>query len=187
MIPACANGITSGNNQIIQTDVVQTTAIPNFSKLDANFYRSGQPEGDNYKDLSALGIKTIISLRLSGSNQTKNERKIVELNGMKFVNIPLNPFLHPNYKQIQAYYNVLNDPQNLPVLVHCKYGQDRTGIMTALYRVKAYNWNYDKAYNEMIDFGYHKTLYSRQKHFLWEYIMSERAIKTMKQKAKRKA
>lgn len=189
ILPACANELESNKCKVSQVKTVENIDIPNFSKLDDNFYRSGQPEGEDYKKLSELGIKTIINLRLSGFNQVRKERKMVESNGMQFVNIPLNPFLHPNRRQIKTYYKIIDNPNNLPVLVHCKYGQDRTGIMTALYRVKVYNWDYNKAYDEMIAFGYHKTLYSRQKHFLWEYIKEVNVFNSIKQTVplKRKA
>src|SRR5881394_2275433 len=37
--------------------------IKNFGQMDERFYRGAQPKEEDYKDLKALGIKTVIDLR----------------------------------------------------------------------------------------------------------------------------
>src|SRR5215470_5729202 len=37
--------------------------IKNFGQMTPRLYRGGQPEEDEFKDLAALGIKTVIDLR----------------------------------------------------------------------------------------------------------------------------
>ena len=37
--------------------------VENFGKVNDHIYRGGQPKGDDYRRLSALGIKTILDLR----------------------------------------------------------------------------------------------------------------------------
>ena len=36
--------------------------IDNFGQVNANYYRGAQPKDDDYADLAALGIKTLINL-----------------------------------------------------------------------------------------------------------------------------
>src|SRR5215471_17479480 len=60
--------------------------IKNFGQMDARFYRGAQPGKDDYKDLAALGIKTIIDLR---EDPEAYERPLAESFGMKYVNIPM--------------------------------------------------------------------------------------------------
>ena len=38
---------------------------------------------------------------------------------------------------------------NGPVLMHCKHGSDRTGLMAAMYRVVIQGWSKEEALNEM--------------------------------------
>ena len=38
-------------------------SIKNFGQMDDRFFRGGQPKQDEYKELAALGIKTVIDLR----------------------------------------------------------------------------------------------------------------------------
>ena len=44
-----------------------------------------------------------------------------------------------------------------PVLIHCRHGADRTGLIVAMYRVVFQNWSKGCALNELMngDFGYH--------------------------------
>ena len=45
-------------------DVVQTSTvrIDNFGLVNPNYYRGAQPKGQDYADLAALGVKTLINL-----------------------------------------------------------------------------------------------------------------------------
>ena len=43
--------------------------------------------------------------------------------------------------------------------VHCEHGQDRTGLTIGIYRVQHDGWTKEKAYNEMIAHGFHKSLH----------------------------
>ena len=36
--------------------------IDNFGRVDATYYRGAQPEGRDYADLAALGVKSVINL-----------------------------------------------------------------------------------------------------------------------------
>lgn len=89
--------------------------------------------------------------------------------GMKYVNIPMNPFSPPTEKQIGLFFSITDNPNNLPVFVFCAQGKDRTGIMTALYRIKKYNWSFEQAYGEMKKDGYHSLIFPEQKKFLAKY------------------
>ena len=56
-----------------------------------------------------------------------------------------------------AFLRVVADPARVPVFVHCSHGADRTGAMTAAYRVVVQGWDKEEAIREMIQggFGYH--------------------------------
>jgi protein tyrosine/serine phosphatase len=41
-----------------------------------------------------------------------------------------------------------------PVLIHCKHGSDRTGLMAAMYRVVVQGWSKDDALSEMTQGGF---------------------------------
>ena len=41
---------------------VSSVHIDNFGRVDSTYYRGAQPQGRDYGDLAALGIKTVINL-----------------------------------------------------------------------------------------------------------------------------
>ena len=49
--------------------------------------------------------------------------------------------------------------KNPPVLVHCRHGADRTGLIIAIYRILYQNWTVDEAKDELINggFGFHES------------------------------
>src|SRR5947208_15862040 len=66
--------------------------IRNFGKMDNRFYRGAQPDESDYKDLKALGVKTVIDLQ---DHPTSYEKRDVESLGMKYVNIPMSNSTYP--------------------------------------------------------------------------------------------
>jgi protein tyrosine/serine phosphatase len=128
-----------------------TTAFPNirvknFGQMDDRFYRGAQPEERDYKDLAALGIKTIIDLR---DDPTSYEKRDAESAGMRYVNIPMSDSSRPQDEQIDQFLKLANDPATGPFFVHCAGGRHRTGVMGAVYRITKYGWDFNQAYKEM--------------------------------------
>jgi tyrosine-protein phosphatase SIW14 len=128
--------------------------VPRFRQIHAGLYRGGQPTSDGFEDLKKMGVRTVINLRVEGTERTR-----VEALGMKYVHIPIDmPLLQRPWRQIpdksvEDFLRIVNDPANQPVFVHCQRGADRTGTMIALYRVKVDNWQVDKAYDEAREIG----------------------------------
>src|SRR5437660_8300819 len=122
--------------------------IDNFGRINQNYYRGAQPDGRDYADLSALGVKTVIDLTRDGRD---DERQMVERAGMRFYRIPLTTSDRPSSTAVAQFLKVVNDPANQPVYVHCQGGRHRTGTMTAVYRMTHDGWTADHAYAEMKD------------------------------------
>jgi protein tyrosine/serine phosphatase len=128
-----------------------TTRIKNFGCINERFYRGAQPQGSDYKDLAAMGVKTIIDLQREGQ---ANEQKMVEGAGMKFYRIPMSDRESPAPEQAAEFLRIVNDPANQPVFIHCKGGRHRTGAMTAIYRLTHDEWTADHAWAEMKEFDF---------------------------------
>ncbi|OGI04292.1 MAG: hypothetical protein A2104_06650 [Candidatus Melainabacteria bacterium GWF2_32_7] len=149
--------------------------IDNFARVDDYFYRGSQPDNYDIKALSSLGIKTIINLRkptLLNRLDILRQKIIASSFSVNYINIPMSPRKPPTKQQIDYFLKLVNNPDNLPVYVHCAQGKDRTGIMTAIYRVNKYGWGFDQTYREMKYRGYHSFIFPSQKDFLAEYIKS---------------
>ena len=126
--------------------------IRNFGKMDARFYRGAQPDESDYKDLKALGVKTVIDLQ---DHPTNYERRDVEALGMGYVNIPMSDSSYPKEESINAFLKLVNDPSTGVFFAHCAGGRHRTGVMGAIYRFNVNHWNYDQAYAEMKDYDFY--------------------------------
>jgi len=120
--------------------------ITNFGKINDNYFRGAQPEDRDYRDLAALGVRTVIDLTSGGR---ANEQRLVEQAGMKFHRIPLTTSERPSDAAVVQFLKLVNDPASQPVYVHCQGGRHRTGVMTAVYRMTKDGWNAERAYQEM--------------------------------------
>ena len=127
--------------------------IKNFGSLNEAFYRGAQPKEQDYADLAARGVKTVIDLQRNGPEE---ERALVEAQGMKFFRIPMSDSSQPATGQPEEFLKIVNDPANQPVFVHCAGGRHRTGAMSAIYRITRDGWSADQAWLEMkrYDFEY---------------------------------
>ena len=144
--------------------------IKNFGQMDDRFYRGGQPKEDEYKELAALGIGTVIDLR---DDPTSYEKQSVEAAGMKYVNIPMSDKQYPETAKIEQFLKLVDDPLTGKFYVHCAGGRHRTGVMGAVYRFNHYNWNYDQVYAEMKKFDFYTRFgHGDLKKFVQDYAVS---------------
>ncbi len=126
--------------------------LPNFHEVNKKLFRGGQPTEEGVKQLSKLGIKTVISFR-DTQEKVLGEKKIVEANGMRFVSMPLNNWFKSKDHEIDAIIEEIRKPENQPVFVHCKRGADRTGTVVAVYRMKFDGWTAKQANSEAKEYG----------------------------------
>jgi uncharacterized protein (TIGR01244 family) len=120
--------------------------ISNFGRVNANYYRGAQPKGDDYAELAALGIRTVIDLTKDGD---PGEASLVQGAGMTFHRIPMTTRETPSAAKVAQFLKLVTDPANHPVYVHCQGGRHRTGVMTAVYRMTADGWTAEQAFAEM--------------------------------------
>ena len=121
-------------------------ALPNLHQVSPTIYRSAQPLGGAQEAIDALGIKSVVSLRW-----TKDDPGI--LPKTKRIHAPIESW-DVDHDEIMRALRALVDPQNQPVLLHCRHGADRTGTVVAAYRMIVENWSADDAIREMREGGY---------------------------------
>jgi protein tyrosine/serine phosphatase len=149
--------------------------IKNFGQMDDRFYRGGQPSEEDYKDLAALGITTIIDLR---DDAKSYEKPAVEALGMRYVNIPMDDKSYPKAEHVEAFLKLVNDPQTGKFFVHCAGGRHRTGVMGAVYRFNLDGWDYDRAYAEMKQYDFYTSWgHGPMKRFVQDYWQQFQAQK----------
>jgi protein tyrosine/serine phosphatase len=130
----------------------QKIKIKNFGQMDERFFRGAQPKEGDYKDLAALGIKTVIDLQ----DEPKDyEKSAVEALGMRYVNIPMVGKTYPKEESVEQFLKLVDDPATGKFYVHCAGGRHRTGAMGAVYRFTHYGWNFDQVYKEMKKYDFY--------------------------------
>jgi protein tyrosine/serine phosphatase len=118
--------------------------LPNFHKVSDQLYRGAQPLEGGIKKLAELGIRTVINLR-GADDRVSGEEKETESAGLRYFNIPMPGLSAPSDEQVARALAIISDPNNQPVFIHCKRGSDRTGTITAIYRISREGWTADRA------------------------------------------
>jgi protein tyrosine/serine phosphatase len=131
---------------------VANVTIKNFGQMDNHFYRGAQPREEEYKELAALGVKTIIDLR---DDPLPYAKKAAETAHMHYFNIPMSDKDYPKDESIEKFFDIAKEAGNWPFYVHCAGGRHRTGVMGAVYRFNHDEWNYDNAYEEMKNYDFY--------------------------------
>ena len=150
----------------------EVKGIPRFSEIEPGLARGGQPNHDGYQFLRDHGYKTVVSFRKGNDD----ERRELERMGIRYIEIPLRagPFsaTPPTDDDLLKFFTTLGDSARRPVFIHCLRGRDRTGAMTALYRIQACRWTNEDAVKEMKEHGF-RGHYKKLKKFVREYVPRE--------------
>ena len=130
-------------------------------------YRSGQlPLAGFQRIVHDHGIRTVICLRDGDHDVDQGEEAYCKRWGLTHIRIPPRSWYPthgsgpaPVEKGLAVFREVMNDPTNHPVLIHCFAGLHRTGAYCAVYRMDYQGWSNADALAEMRAIGY-KTLES---------------------------
>ena len=112
-----------------------------------NLYRSALPDSGDMPTLQAQGIHTVINFYqrnddwLAGSNLTT-------------IHEPLHADRVTDTDVIRVLRAIRAGQNEGGVLIHCKHGQNRTGLMAAMYRIVFDGWSREQAMAEMLEGGF---------------------------------
>jgi protein tyrosine phosphatase (PTP) superfamily phosphohydrolase (DUF442 family) len=106
----------------------------NRHRIGAQAWRSAQPAPHQIRRLARQGLKTIVNLRgerLCGSYWL--EQEACRRYGIELVNFQVRSRAAPSRLEIKA-ARELFERIEYPMLMHCKSGADRAGLMSVLFR-----------------------------------------------------
>jgi protein tyrosine/serine phosphatase len=126
--------------------------VRNFGEVNKSIYRGGEPSTVGIEELGAMGVKTVIDLRLR-SAATQEEKQQVQKLGMKYISYPLGEFSAPSKTQVEDLLALLAHSDSGTVFIHCRRGKDRTGTIIACYRIQHDHWANQKALAEANQYG----------------------------------
>ena len=100
-------------------DLDRLRSIPNVTVLEDGILGGGYPTVDALVELKRQGFKAVIDLRTIMEGTLKH-RKQTEQVGLLYFNIPIRSSV--DTKQVQELSEILENPDNFPVLIHCSIG-----------------------------------------------------------------
>ena len=111
---------------------VARTVFRNRHKVASDVWRSAQPAPHHIGWAARHGVKTVINLRGDQSFGTRwLEERACAHHGVKLVDLKLRSRSAPEREELRAARQVIESAA-FPVLLHCKSGADRAGLMSAL-------------------------------------------------------
>jgi uncharacterized protein (TIGR01244 family) len=108
-----------------------TTPISGFQRPEPDVAIAGQPSSDQLKQLKQEGFRAVVNLRPSSEQTGFDEPAETGRLGLRYFHIPVADAGGLTRDAVKALDEVLQDPGNLPVLVHCGSG-NRVGALFAL-------------------------------------------------------
>jgi protein tyrosine/serine phosphatase len=148
---------------------LRIAGIRNAGKITDVLYRGAQPKETGLSELHKLGITTIVDLRREDRENIAWERKRAESLGMRFVNIPVGGWSPPTDEQVAQFLSLLRSEPGQKVFVHCWFGDDRTGVFIAAYRIASQKWPVEQATREMYFFGFNGFWHPSMKSFIRDF------------------
>jgi len=152
------------------------------------FYRSGEMTAPGFREAVArLKIRTIVNLQDEYPDPVLpegyfygghiRESELCRQMGVRYVYIPpdliprrLVPVLRP--AALDRFLKLLDDPSVYPVLIHCRAGLHRTGVMTAVYRMEHCGWTPHQAIEEMKWNGFGEWPCTDANDYITQYILT---------------
>jgi protein tyrosine phosphatase (PTP) superfamily phosphohydrolase (DUF442 family) len=119
-----------------------------FYTLSPTLYRSALPQANDLAQLHSRGIYTVVNL-----HQQSDEPWLAG-SDVRRVHIPLRGDRVTDTQVIAVLAAIRAGEQDGGVLLHCKHGQNRTGLISAMYRIVYDGWSREEAMAEMLEGGF---------------------------------
>ena len=147
---------------------LKLAGVRNAGKISEMLFRGAQPSAQGLAELKKLGVTTIIDLRgnhgpVAWEPRKRNPSACVSSTSRVLGWSP------PDNVQVAQFLRLVQQDPTQKIFIHCYYGQDRTGVMVAAYRIAQQNWTPDQAASEMNSFGFHYRLFPAMKSYVREF------------------
>ena len=108
--------------------------FPNRHQISDKVWRGAQPLPHHVRGLAQHGIRTIVNLRGKLHSATYELlKRACDRNGITLIDFRLRSRAAPSREELLG-ARELFERVEYPMLMHCKSGADRAGLMSALYR-----------------------------------------------------
>ncbi|MHC8323037.1 phosphatase domain-containing protein [Pseudomonas sp. GB2N2] len=120
----------------------------NLFQMSPTLYRSALPDQGAVPLLEKLKVTTVITFL------PESDSSWLTAPGIDQVRLPYRTNHVDDAQVLTALRAIQTAEAKGPVLMHCKHGSDRTGLMAAMYRVVVQGWSKEDALSEMTQGGF---------------------------------
>jgi len=145
---------------------LRVPGIPKAGRINDHLYRGAQPKSQGLAELKKLGITTVVDLRGEDPDTIAWEHQQADSLGMRFVHIPVSGWSPPKDEQVVQFLSLFHNDPKEKIFVHCRFGDDRTGVFVATYRMALEKWPAEQALKEMYFFGFNGFWHPSMKTFI---------------------
>ena len=128
------NGFVSDHfyNEVVDLGVLRRFRHNDGKVLDGLF-RSNNPSAKRYQEYADRGVRSVVNLRNDVEKPpTRIAKENAERSGVTYVNFPLSARKAPKPEKLLNLLDLLDNLEQ-PILLHCKSGADRTGLVSAFW------------------------------------------------------
>jgi protein tyrosine phosphatase (PTP) superfamily phosphohydrolase (DUF442 family) len=160
-----------------------------FREVDrGRLYRSGQLTSEGFADLlEQYHIRTVVNVQEDiqdpdvrenyFDHSTIKESEMCARLGVRYICIPTETVSRRTEREVRPatidkFLEVMDDPANQPVLLHCKAGLHRTGVLSAIYRMEYEGWSKDEALHELQKLGFSELVCTPDNDYIRQYILT---------------
>lgn len=132
----------------------------NFETITENkVYKSGVIPPDQIESyVKKHKIKSIVDLRFPGTNDlvnnpeipkelTEEQEAVEKIGGINYFNNGSDQV--PKQENLDRFFEIMDNKDNYPVLIHCYHGVGRAEMYSALYRIEYEGWSNEEARKEV--------------------------------------
>jgi protein tyrosine phosphatase (PTP) superfamily phosphohydrolase (DUF442 family) len=126
---------------------VDAKAVFNLYMIDTGVYRCAQPDAAAFAGLEQMGMHEVLNLRYLCSDKKPASATGLTLHHVKMLAASC------NWDKAVKSLRIIKNRKG-PIVIHCKHGSDRTGLVCALYRIVFQGWSRQAAIDELENGGY---------------------------------
>ena len=158
-------GITVLCFSFLSSSVWAQSAPFQIKKVSDGLYRANLPDWEGMQELKKMGIHTIINL-VTEKVDIEQEKSWANSLGIGYISKPISSYLPLDDNYIVGIADLLKNDSLYPLLVHCRHGEDRTGLIIGLHRIRVEHVAPAVVWEEMLQLGFHTILYFLKRSFV---------------------
>lgn len=135
---------------------IYTHGVPNFAVVEPGVYRGGEPTAAGWQYLRSIGVRAVVQL----DYDEERPSGVDVPGGLDLVRVSMPPndgddlLRGPTRETLLAAYEAIARHAR-GIYVHCLHGQDRTGLVIAVFRRLGIGWTKQRAFAEALHLGFH--------------------------------